>query len=198
MHVLLLDNFDSFTYNLFHLLEAVGFKNIEVKRNDLTDSADWEGYDLYVLSPGPGLPVEAGCLLKVIDYAVQNQKPILGICLGHQALGEYFGIPLINLPQVYHGRQHIGNIIKMDELFKGLDLNQKVARYHSWTLDTSLFNNTVFDILMEDEEQEVLAMKHKNMPIYSFQFHPESVLTENGFVMMSNFRAIVLNSLVNF
>lgn len=191
MRVLLLDNFDSFTYNLFHLLEAVGFEDIDVKRNDLFNSSDWEGYDLYVLSPGPGLPIEAGCLLKVVEYAVNHQKPILGICLGHQALAVYFDIPLINLPQVYHGRQHIGKIIKKDVLFESLDLHQKIARYHSWTIDKSSFNHEVFDILMEDDDKEILAMKHKSFPIYGIQFHPESILTENGFMMMSNFKAIV-------
>lgn len=196
MRVLLLDNFDSFTYNLFHLLEAVGFEHIDVKRNDMVDSAEWKDYDLYVLSPGPGLPNEAGCLLKVIDYAVAHQKPILGICLGHQALAVYFNNSLFNLPEVYHGRQHVGKIIKSCSLFKGLDLQQKVARYHSWTIDKSLFNHSAFDILMVDENQEVLAMQHKNLPIFGIQFHPESVLTENGFIMISNFRDWVYKNLV--
>lgn len=187
MRLLLLDNFDSFTYNLYHYLEAAGFNHITVVRNDINTPRIWENYDVYVLSPGPGLPAEAGCMEQVISHAAAQKKPLLGICLGHQALGEYFGMKLKNLHQVYHGRQHDGFVIAKDNIFVHLEETQKVARYHSWTIDKETFNATEFKLLMIDQEQEILAMKHNQLPIYGLQFHPESVLTPRGLDMMKNF-----------
>lgn len=189
MKVLLLDNFDSFTFNLFHLLEAVGWNEIDVIRNNTPGMISLENYELIVLSPGPGLPVEAGCMMQVIDYAVKHAIPLLGICLGHQAIAEYFGMKLKNLPEVYHGRQHSAKILAEGDFFSRLPKTLQVGRYHSWTIDLLTFNHAQFHLLMIDNHGEILAMQHKHLPISSLQFHPESVLTPDGRKMMENYYA---------
>jgi anthranilate synthase component 2 len=189
MKVLLLDNYDSFTFNLFHLLEAVGFDNINVIRNDEIIIESVLEYELIVLSPGPGIPSEAGYMPEVIALAVANEIPLLGICLGHQAIAEYFGMLLKNLPVVYHGRQHQGIIQQAGAFFNELSSPQLVARYHSWTIAADSFSKKQFNLLMHDQEGEILAMQHKILPVYGLQFHPESVLTPQGRIMMQNFKA---------
>lgn len=192
MRVLLLDNFDSFTFNLYHLLEAVGFDQIDVIRNNALEFDSLVNYDLIVLSPGPGLPSEAGCMMQVIEYAVKQSVPLLGICLGHQGIAEYFGMKLKNLPEVYHGRQHSARVLSEGYFFAHLPQNLNVGRYHSWTIDLESFNYDHFELLMTDCHGEILAMQHKTLPISSLQFHPESVLTPQGKCMMENFYATVL------
>ncbi|MFN4122145.1 MAG: anthranilate synthase component II [Flavobacteriales bacterium] len=187
MSVLLLDNFDSFTFNLFHLLEAVGFDEIDVIRNNALELGGLKNYSLIVLSPGPGLPSEAGCMMQVIDYATKHSVPLLGICLGHQGIAEYFGMKLKNLPQVYHGRQHIAKVLHEGYFFANLPPTLSIGRYHSWTVDLDSFNHQQFELLMTDCNGEILAMQHKNLPISGLQFHPESVLTPQGRLMVENF-----------
>ena len=174
--ILVLDNYDSFTYNLVHLVKALGFTDVEVHRNDKIDLADIERFDKIILSPGPGVPSEAGLLLDVIrEYA--GKKPILGVCLGHQAIGEAFGGNLTNLSKVYHG---VATKIKLtkpeDSMFKDLPVELEVGRYHSWVIDREGFPEDI-EITAEDEGGFIMALSHKKYDIKGVQFHPESILT---------------------
>lgn len=183
--ILVLDNYDSFTYNLVHLVKALGFTDVEVHRNDKIDLADIERFDKIILSPGPGVPSEAGLLLDVIrEYA--GKKPILGVCLGHQAIGEAFGGNLTNLSKVYHG---VATKIKLtkpeDSMFKDLPVELEVGRYHSWVIDREGFPEDI-EITAEDEGGFIMALSHKKYDIKGVQFHPESILTPEGSKLMEN------------
>ena len=183
--ILVLDNYDSFTYNLVHLVKALGFTDVEVHRNDKITLADIERFDKIILSPGPGVPSEAGLLLDVIrEYA--GKKPILGVCLGHQAIGEAFGGNLTNLSKVYHG---VATKIKFtkpeDTLFTDLPAEMEVGRYHSWVIDRESFPEDI-EITAEDEGGFVMALSHKKYDIKGVQFHPESILTPQGAKLMEN------------
>lgn len=183
--ILLLDNYDSFTYNLLHVVKELGATNIEVFRNDEISLEEVERFDKIILSPGPGIPEEAGLLLPIIrKYA--PTKSILGVCLGHQAIGEAFGAALENLTEVYHGVQTLVNILKEDVLFKGLGHEIPVGRYHSWVVSREDFPECL-EITAESREGQIMALRHRTYNVHGIQFHPESVLTPQGKEIIKNF-----------
>ncbi len=184
--LLVIDNYDSFTYNLVHILEAVGSYKVEVKRNDKVNSEYALGYDKIVLSPGPGIPSEAGNMPEIIK-AIAFQKPILGVCLGHQALTEHFGGTIFNLPKVYHGIE--GQLIRTDDncpILSGIQKKFQAGRYHSWASEKSNFPSELI-ITSEDKNGEIMSFRHESLPVYGVQFHPESIMTPEGKLMMENF-----------
>ena len=194
MKIIVIDNYDSFTYNLVHLIKEVG-ASVSVVRNDQFALADIEPYDKIVLSPGPGIPSEAGLLLDVIK-AYAGKKPILGVCLGHQAIGEAFGATLENLSEVFHGVQTAIVPTKASPynnvIFNSLPLSANdgegllVGRYHSWVVSKKNFS-ACLTITAESPEGQIMAIQHNEYPVYGIQFHPESVLTPNGKQMIKNF-----------
>lgn len=184
MKILLIDNYDSFTYNLFQYLEEAGAA-VTVVRNDQFRLADVAAYDKIVLSPGPGIPSEAGLLEDVIK-AYAGQKPILGICLGEQAIGEVFGGQLHNLDHVFHGVQTLAHIVADDYLFHGLPRDIAVGRYHSWVVQTEGLPDCIEVTALSDEGQ-IMALCHKEYDVHGIQFHPESILTPDGRTMIENF-----------
>lgn len=184
MKIVIIDNYDSFTYNLSHLLKELGAE-VDVVRNDKFELKDLELYDKIVLSPGPGIPSEAGLLLDVIrTYA--GRKPILGVCLGHQAIGEVFGASLENLKEVYHGVQTEGTQLGNDYIFEGLPERVMMGRYHSWVVAKDSVPECLEVTAMSDDG-EIMAMRHRQYDIHGIQFHPESVLTPEGKTIVGNF-----------
>ena len=184
MKLVIIDNYDSFTYNLSHLLKDLGAE-VDVVRNDKFELKDLEQYDKIVLSPGPGIPSEAGLLLDVIrTYA--GRKPILGVCLGHQAIGEVFGASLENLKEVYHGVQTEGTQLGNDYIFEGLPERVMMGRYHSWVVAKDSVPECLEVTAMSDDG-EIMAMRHRQYDIHGIQFHPESVLTPEGKTIVGNF-----------
>ena len=184
MKIVIVDNYDSFTYNLAHLIKSIGAE-VDVLRNDQFQLEDLEKYDKIVLSPGPGIPKEAGLLEDVIrSYA--GKKPILGVCLGHQAIGEVFGAKLTNLKEVYHGVATPIMTLGNDELFDGLPREITVGRYHSWVVSREDFPDCL-EITALSDDGEIMGLKHKDYDIHGIQFHPESVLTPKGRTIMENF-----------
>ncbi|MGY0393121.1 anthranilate synthase component II [Bizionia sp. KMM 8389] len=182
-NILVIDNYDSFTYNLVHYLEDFGF-DITVKRNDQISLEAVNNYDKILLSPGPGIPDEAG-LLKAIIKEYAATKSILGVCLGQQAICEVFGGSIINLDTVYHGVATPITIVSNDEqLFKGLEKTITVGRYHSWVVNKDL--PEVLEATSFDENGQVMSLRHKFYDVRAVQFHPESVLTPEGKHMLSN------------
>jgi anthranilate synthase component 2 len=189
MKILVLDNYDSFTYNLVHLLEKVCDYEIDVFQNDKIELQKINEYDKILLSPGHGLPKEAGILMEVIErYA--STKNILGVCLGMQAIGESFGAKLKNLDKVYHGLATPIKVMNNDSLFKDCPAAFKAGRYHSWVVDKEGLPDC-FEITAVDEEGSIMAMKHKMHNIKGVQFHPESILSEYGEQIICNW---VLNN----
>jgi anthranilate synthase component 2 len=184
MSILLLDNFDSFTYNLFHLLEKHTDEHILVKRNNEISIQEINDFSAIVLSPGPGLPKDAGIMPDVLK-AYSVTKKILGVCLGMQAIGEYYGASLKNLNQVVHGEARELNLVNGSNLFANCPKQFKVGRYHSWVLNSQSIPNELV-ITAEDEQNEVMAIQHKSLPIYGVQFHPESILSEYGDFIIKN------------
>jgi anthranilate synthase component 2 len=183
MTILLLDNYDSFTYNVAHLIRECGYA-VEVIRNDKITLDEAEKYDKIVLSPGPGIPEEAGIMPALIKrYAAE--KPILGVCLGHQAIGEAFGGRLQNLPRVVHGVATRAHVIAPDPIFQGLPEEFSVGRYHSWVVDAEGFPSEL-EITATDADGQIMALRHRAYNVRGVQFHPESVLTEHGARMMQN------------
>lgn len=184
MKIVIIDNYDSFTYNLSHLVKELGAE-VTVLRNDVFQLKDLETFDKIILSPGPGIPSEAGLLLEVIKtYA--GKKPILGVCLGEQAIGEAFGARLTNLSEVFHGVQTPISIKNKDYIFRGLPDEIPVGRYHSWVVDTDGFPDCL-DITAISKEGYIMALRHKEYDVHGIQFHPESVLTPDGKTMIANF-----------
>ena len=183
MNIVLIDNYDSFTYNLSHLVKELG-ANVDILKNDAFEMNDLERYDKILLSPGPGVPTEAGQLLEVIKtYA--GKKPILGICLGEQAIAEAFGGTLINLEQVYHGIQAEVTVNTDDYLFKGLPTTIQVGRYHSWVVSPKQIPSCI-EVISHSTEGNIMAIRHKTLDLRGIQFHPESVLTPYGKEIMKN------------
>jgi anthranilate synthase component 2 len=184
MKILVFDNYDSFTYNLVHLVEKIIGEKVEVHRNDQIPLEDVKKYDKIILSPGPGIPVEAGLLLPLIkEYAAS--KSILGVCLGHQAIGQAFGGSLVNLSTVYHG---VATPIKLSgdkNLFEGLPEELEVGRYHSWVVSDKDFPDEL-EITAKDANGFIMALQHKTYDVRGVQFHPESVLTPQGEVILRN------------
>ena len=190
MNILVFDNYDSFTYNLVHLVEKIIHAKVTVKRNDQIALEDVSAFDKIILSPGPGVPTEAGLLLPLIK-AYAASKSILGVCLGHQAIGEAFGGKLVNLSTVYHGvatpiqltgqRQNKYN----NDLFEGFENEFIVGRYHSWVINEDAFLEEL-EITARDKHNYIMALQHKTYDVQGVQFHPESVLTPDGEKMLQN------------
>ena len=184
MKTLIIDNYDSFTYNLSHLIKEIGV-DVTVIRNDKFTLNQLMPFDKIILSPGPGIPSEAGLLLDVIKtYA--GTKPILGVCLGHQAVGEVFGATLENLSDVFHGVATEGTQFSNDYIFDGLPKRITMGRYHSWVVSRENFP-TCLEVTAVSDEGQIMALKHKNFDIHGIQFHPESVLTPEGKTIIKNF-----------
>ena len=184
MKILVLDNYDSFTYNLVHLVEKVCGLLPDVKRNDAISLAEVKAYDKIILSPGPGLPASAG-IMPALLHEYHRSKPILGVCLGFQAIGELFGNPLKNLSQVCHGQATPVRIINADPVFKGCPEVFNVGRYHSWVLDETRLNDELI-VTAVDEEGHVMAARHRHYDVKGLQFHPESILSEHGEDLIRN------------
>jgi anthranilate synthase component 2 len=185
MKILVFDNYDSFTYNLVHLVEKITHTKVDVYRNDQIALEKIKDYDKIILSPGPGIPSEAGLLLDVIkEYAAT--KSILGVCLGHQAIGEAFGGELKNLDTVFHGVATPCQLSTVNcQLFKGLPDEIEVGRYHSWIVkDEGL--PEVLEVTARDENNYIMGLQHKTYDVQGVQFHPESVLTPDGEAILRN------------
>ena len=183
MKTVIIDNYDSFTYNLAHLVKELGTE-VDVLRNDKFELEELEKYDKIILSPGPGITEEAGLLLEVIrTYA--GRKPILGVCLGEQAIGQAFGGKLTNLSEVFHGIQTNVKIKNKDYIFSGLPTEIPVGRYHSWVVDTEEFPEELVITAISSEGQ-IMALKHREYDVHGIQFHPESVLTPDGKQIVGN------------
>lgn len=183
MKLLIIDNYDSFTYNIAHAVKSLGVAP-DVKRNDMIKVEDAGNYDKIIISPGPGIPSEAGIVPQVLK-AYGTRLPILGICLGHQAIGESFGAKLINLPEVYHGVKTRINIIAEDYLFDGLGKSFDVGRYHSWSISPDGFPESL-QVTAVDSKGDIMAIRHRALDIRGVQFHPESIMTECGTEIFRN------------
>ncbi|PWT75005.1 MAG: aminodeoxychorismate/anthranilate synthase component II [Bacteroidetes bacterium] len=199
--ILVFDNYDSFTYNLVHLVEKILHQQVDVYRNDKIALEKINDYDKIILSPGPGLPEEAGLLLPLIkEYA--SKKSILGVCLGHQAIGQAFGAKLINLKTVFHGVATQVQIVDTNkankkanpakkagnDLYEGLPQQMEVGRYHSWVVSEEGFPSEL-NITARDENNYIMGLSHKTFDVQGVQFHPESVLTPLGEKLMRNWLA---------
>ncbi|CAL2095701.1 aminodeoxychorismate/anthranilate synthase component II [Tenacibaculum sp. 190524A02b] len=186
MKILILDNYDSFTYNLVHMVEKITDKFPDVYRNDEISIEEVGVYDLIILSPGPGIPDEAGILKEVIKtYA--GKLPIFGVCLGLQAITEVFGGTIINMNEVFHGVATDMKVIQKEAIiFKNVPTVFPAARYHSWIASKENLPDTL-EITAVDEDGEIMAIRHKEYPISAVQFHPESILTEVGEQLVRNF-----------
>ncbi|MDW7695496.1 aminodeoxychorismate/anthranilate synthase component II [Flammeovirgaceae bacterium SG7u.111] len=184
MNLLILDNYDSFTYNLVHLVKHLGYSPV-IKRNDKISLDDVDAYDKILLSPGPGIPEEAGIMMDLIKRYAPT-KSIMGVCLGHQGISEAFGAKLHNLDLVYHGIVTDTEITDAEEiLFKDLPTTLKTCRYHSWVVDPEGLPNCL-EVTATNSEGRIMAIRHKEFDVRGVQFHPESFLTEGGETMLKN------------
>lgn len=187
MKVLVLDNYDSFTYNLVHIIKELGYE-VDVIRNDKISIEDVGNYDKILLSPGPGIPEEAGILHEVIR-TYGSTKSIMGVCLGHQGIGEVYGSELSNMETVLHGFGMETTIVDKDcKLFKGLPEKFTTGRYHSWVIDENKLSDDLI-LTAIGEDGMIMGVRHKEYDVVGVQFHPESILTENGKQMMANWLA---------
>lgn len=184
MKTVIIDNYDSFTYNLAHMVKELGAETTVV-RNDQFQLADLEVFDKIILSPGPGIPSEAGLLLDVIRHYA-GRKPMLGVCLGHQAIGEVFGARLENLREVFHGIATSCHITAGSPIFQGLKRDITIGRYHSWVVAAENFP-TCLEVTAVSDEGQIMALQHRQHAVYGIQFHPESVLTPDGKAIIQNF-----------
>ncbi len=185
-NVLVLDNYDSFTYNLVHYVEANPNYKVDVYRNDEISLEAVGKYDIIILSPGPGLPSDAGILKKVVETYAPTKK-ILGVCLGMQAIGEVYGGNLVNLKNVFHGVATSITVVEPNDLlFKNLPNKFNVGRYHSWVISSEKFPK-VLTVTSLEKNDNIMSIKHKKYKLYGVQFHPESILTEYGQEIISNF-----------
>ena len=180
--IFVIDNYDSFTYNLVHYLEELGAR-VTVKRNDQFELSEIEDYEYLLLSPGPGIPDEAGLLKAAIERYASSKK-ILGVCLGQQAIGEVFGAKLNNLNTVFHGVATPINISEKDLLFDGLPDSFEVGRYHSWVVKTPLPEDLVATSF--DNNEQLMSLRHRSYSVRAVQFHPESILTMYGKKILEN------------
>ncbi|MFV0249314.1 MAG: anthranilate synthase component II [Tenacibaculum sp.] len=186
MNILVLDNYDSFTYNLVHMVEKITDKKPDVYRNDKITVKQAQTYDLIILSPGPGIPEEAGILKELIKTCA-GKLPIFGVCLGLQAITEVFGGTIQNMDEVYHGVATTVKIIQKDALiFKGVPNLFQAAQYHSWKASKKNFPKTL-EITATDQRGIIMALRHKTYPLSAVQFHPESILTQVGQQIVKNF-----------
>lgn len=186
MKILVLDNYDSFVYNLVHIIRELGYgENLDVFRNDKISVEKAGKYDKILLSPGPGIPSEAGIMLELIEK-YGPEKSILGICLGHQAIGEVYGARLYNMPEVLHG---VGTSVRItknnDYLFQNVPDSFRICRYHSWAVAKDSVNGKL-EVSALDGNDMVMGISHSEYDVRGLQFHPESVITENGKTIMKN------------
>ncbi|TDO25647.1 anthranilate synthase component II [Sediminibacterium goheungense] len=190
MNILVFDNYDSFTYNLVHLVEKIIHGKVTVKRNDEIALESVDAFDKIILSPGPGVPSEAGLLVPLIK-AYADSKSILGVCLGHQAIAEAFGGSLTNLSSVYHGVATDIQLVpgrsetKANDVFQGFSNELLVGRYHSWVVSEEGFPAEL-EVTARDQQNYIMAMQHRKYDVQGVQFHPESVLTPDGEKMLRN------------
>jgi anthranilate synthase component 2 len=184
MKILVLDNYDSFTFNLVHYVEMVAEVKVHVRRNDEISLEEVAGFDKILLSPGPGIPAQAGILMDLIRH-YSATKDILGICLGHQAIAEVFGARLTNLDKVFHGISTPIKLTGNDDIFNGIEFPMQVGRYHSWIASDENFPNSL-EVTARDEQGNIMALRHKEYMVRGVQFHPESVLTPNGIEIIRN------------
>lgn len=188
-NIIIIDNYDSFTYNLVHLVNEIIAGEVTVWRNDQFEIGALEAFDYIILSPGPGVPDEAGLLKEVIKTYAATKK-IFGVCLGLQAIGEVFGGKLKNLPKVFHGmKTPMTQTENPDPILEGIEKTFEAGRYHSWVID----NTTCPDDLMVtavDQDGEIMAARHKKYQVYGVQFHPESIMTPDGRTMLNNFLSL--------
>lgn len=183
MKIIVIDNYDSFVYNLIHILRELDFQDITVVKNDKILLEEIETYDKILLSPGPGIPKNAGIMPEIIQkYA--SSKSILGVCLGHQAITEAFGGELYNLPEPLHGIASTMTIEKEDYLFNKVPQKIQIGHYHSWVVSVKDSNN--LEVIARDEQNNIMAIKHKHYDVRGVQFHPESVLTQHGKTILKN------------
>lgn len=184
--IVIIDNYDSFTYNLVQLIREIKNEEPQILRNDEIREEVIQKASYLILSPGPGIPAEAGDLLKVIRTHV-GRIPVLGVCLGHQAIGEVYGGKLRNLSKVFHGKKLEAKLTAdASPIFEGLPAKFNVGRYHSWVIDRTNFPSELV-ITAEDESGEIMALQHRTQPVFGVQFHPESIMTDFGKEMMDNF-----------
>ncbi len=184
MRILVLDNYDSFTYNLVHLIEKCTDSEVDVFKNDAISLEKIESYDRIVLSPGPGLPSESGIMPELLKTYV-GKKNIFGVCLGMQAIGEHFGAKLKNLQEVVHGQKTPVALIADDPLFENCPDTFQVGRYHSWVINSETVP-ACLTVTAVDKHHQIMAIRHNTLPIKGVQFHPESVMSEYGEQIMRN------------
>ncbi len=186
MKILVFDNYDSFTYNLVQMIEKIVGEKVDVFRNDQIALSDIEKYDKIILSPGPGIPEEAGILLDLIKKYAPT-KSIFGVCLGQQAIAEAFGGSLINLTEIFHGVATNVNVIKENtKILRDLPEDFEAGRYHSWAVNTEDFPSDL-EITAVDKDGMIMALQHKKFDVHAVQFHPESILTPKGYQILENF-----------
>ncbi len=185
MKILIFDNYDSFTYNLVQIVEQITGREVDVIRNDQIPLEEIEQYDKIILSPGPGIPEEAGILLDVIKKYAPT-KSIFGVCLGQQAIAEAFGGSLINLTEIYHGVATEAKQVKEHKLFNDLPEVLEVGRYHSWAVNPEDFPEEL-EITSVDDSGMIMSLKHKTYDVHAVQYHPESILTPDGKKILENF-----------
>lgn len=185
MKILVLDNYDSFTYNLVQMIEQIVGEKVDVFRNDQISLEDIEKYDKIILSPGPGIPEEAGILLDLIKKYAPT-KSIFGVCLGQQAIAEAFGGSLINLKEIYHGVATESKQVKEHKILKNLPETLEVGRYHSWAVNPEDFPEEL-EITSIDKDGMIMSLKHKSYDVNAVQYHPESILTPKGKQILENF-----------
>lgn len=183
--ILVFDNYDSFTYNLVQMIEQIVGEKVDVFRNDKISLEEIEKYDKIILSPGPGIPEEAGILLDVIKKYAPT-KSIFGVCLGQQAIAEAFGGSLMNLSEIYHGVATEATQTKEHKLFRNLPKTLEVGRYHSWAVNPENFPNEL-EVTSLDQNGMIMSLKHKTYDVHAVQYHPESILTPNGKQILENF-----------
>lgn len=186
--ILVFDNYDSFTYNLVQMIEQIAGEKVDVLRNDQVPLQDIEKYDKIILSPGPGIPEEAGILLEVIKKYAPT-KSIFGVCLGQQAIAEAFGGSLINLTEIYHGVATESKQVKEHSIFKNLPETLEVGRYHSWAVDPDNFPEEL-EITSVDKNGMIMSLKHKTYDVHAVQYHPESILTPDGKKILANWLSV--------
>ncbi|MCB2195971.1 MAG: aminodeoxychorismate/anthranilate synthase component II [Bacteroidetes bacterium] len=183
MNIFILDNYDSFTYNLVHIIEQ--FARIKIKRNDEVELSELKDFDKIVFSPGPGIPSEVNIMYQIIE-TYKESKAILGVCLGHQAIAEYFGGKLINMPEVNHGREFETEIIQQDYLFQNIPDKFNSARYHSWIVSRESFPKNLEITSVDNATKNIMSIRHTKFDIRGVQFHPESVMTKYGKQILKN------------
>ena len=187
MKILMLDNYDSFTYNLVQMLEELEGVKVTVRRNDEITLSEVEPFEKIVLSPGPGIPSGAGMMPEIVREFAET-KSILGVCLGHQCIGEVFGGTLLNIDQPIHGKATPIEVIDPTELlFRGLPRSFSVGRYHSWVVKNEQFPVDELTVTAVDNCGQVMALRHNRLRVRGVQFHPESILTEHGHEMLRSF-----------